>query len=115
MGLSLESLIGEFEFEQVMCHVDDWELRNLLEISNERFKENEKRIGRFRELLRGVGADVETTRKGEDGGEWEDPIVRRERKKAEGMRKSQLAKEAREASINIPESSVDLGFSQQNT
>ena len=74
MGLALESVIG-FENEgREICMVPEWQLKHLVEISNQRFVENTKRIGRFRTLLvemsvsgAGLGREV---RKGEDGGEW---------------------------------------------
>ena len=51
MGLALESVIG-FENEgREICMVPEWQLKHLVEISNQRFVENTKRIGRFRTLL----------------------------------------------------------------
>lgn len=75
MGLSLESIIGELgEDGKCVCKVSEEELRELVEIGNSRFGENEKRIARFRELLKG-----KEERKGEDGGVWEDAKTRGER------------------------------------
>lgn len=97
MGLTLESLIGYHSHGVEFCTVSPRELRNLIEISNARFGENEKRISRFRELLKKFSSeDVdEGKRKGEEGEQWEDAGARRERKKAEGLaRRKQLAKSA---------------------
>lgn len=90
----LESLVGVLEDEEPRCNVSEEYLETLLRISNERFSENEKRIRRFRDELQKTGyraGAVKDKRKG-DSGEWEDPALRKERKKAEGIRKSQLSK-----------------------
>lgn len=95
MGLALESLVGYSSNGQEFCSLSPGELKNLLEISNERFGENEKRIARFRELLNKLSNEEtdEGKRKGQEGEEWEDAGTRKERKKAEGLAKSQqLAK-----------------------
>ena len=87
MGLGLESLIGyEYENRQ-LCNVTEGHLRTLIELSNERFGENTKRISRFRTLLKKLSSEEtgDVKRKGQDGEEWEDPEVRRERKRAEGL------------------------------
>jgi tRNA wybutosine-synthesizing protein 3 len=98
MGLALESIIGIEENGNEICTVREWQLRTLLEISNERFLENTKRIERFRSLfmeLQSGGAAREIGKR-KEGDVWEDAQVRRERKRAEGLKRSQEAK--REAS-----------------
>lgn len=98
MGLALESIIGFEENGNEICTVREWQLRTLLEISNERFLENTKRIERFRSLfmeLQSGGAAREIGKR-KEGDVWEDAQVRRERKRAEGLKRSQEAK--REAS-----------------
>jgi len=117
-GTMLESLVGFFEDDEPKCNVQDTYLDTLLRISNERFCENERRIQRFRDELKKVGYGVDAVkdkRKG-DTGEWEDPNVRRERKKAEGIRKSKLAKKE---DIGAPADAEDISgleFSEeQNT
>ena len=111
MGLALESLIGYSSNEQEYCSLSSRELMNLLDISNERFGENKKRIARFRELLRKFSIEEpdEGKRKGQEGEEWEDAAARRERKKAEGLaKKQQLAKSMEE--WPIAEDLPDLGL-----
>ncbi|KAI1109631.1 methyltransferase TYW3-domain-containing protein [Nemania sp. NC0429] len=89
MGLSLESLVGVQEDGVTKCTVSDDYLGGLVRIANERFRENGKRIERFRTAL--LDASRGRPRKN-DGTEWEDAQVRRERKRAEGLRrKAELA------------------------
>ncbi|TVY52201.1 tRNA wybutosine-synthesizing protein [Lachnellula suecica] len=89
MGLALESLVGFEDDGREICMVPEWQLKTLLEISNERFVENTKRIERFRKLLGELGV-----MRGKEGEGWEDPQVRRERKRAEGLKRSQESKKA---------------------
>ncbi|KAI0391701.1 methyltransferase TYW3-domain-containing protein [Xylariaceae sp. FL0594] len=99
MGLSLESLIGHREgTTRTRCTVSDEYLRQLLDIANERFVENTKRIDRFRRaFLRETGHDESSNKRvvKSDGTMWEDADARRERKRAEGLRrKAELAAHA---------------------
>lgn len=62
-----------------------------MKIANERFEENTKRIARFAAAF----ADEMTPKikKAPDGGDWEDAAARRERMKADGLRrKAEMAK-----------------------
>jgi tRNA wybutosine-synthesizing protein 3 len=117
MGLSLESLIGYHSDGQELCTVSPIELKNLVEISNERFTENEKRILRFRELLRKLSCEGEEEgkRKGQEGEQWEDPDARRERKKAEGLIRSQQIKNAGDSQQQQGEETSGVQFSEQKT
>ncbi|EXM09590.1 hypothetical protein ACKRZS_010284 [Fusarium odoratissimum] len=86
MGLAFESLIGQ----QVDGHrqriVSPEYLQTLVQIANERFIENKKRIERFQNAFRdAISAPV--PRLNPEGQEWEDAAARRERKRAEGLRK----------------------------
>lgn len=100
MGLALESLIGFESDGQGICFVPESQLKVLLEVSNDRFVENTKRMERFRLLLKETGhVQQETRRKGMDGDEWEDPQARRERKRAEGLKISEAARQARSRDI----------------
>lgn len=112
MGLALESVIG-FECRgKEICMVPEYQLENLVELSNDRFKENSKRIERFRTLLRGPGkagpgkkGDIEV---------WEDAQARKARKKAEGLKKAQLMKQSPQGA---PKSSLDVAsvsFQEEN-
>ncbi|KAG8408658.1 hypothetical protein J3458_019679 [Metarhizium acridum] len=88
MGLGFESLVGhEFEGKRYAL-VSGSYLRALMDIGNERFSENTKRIERFR------GAFKENlARMGSDGRRWEDPAARKERMRAEGLRRKAMAAE----------------------
>ncbi|KAF4635911.1 hypothetical protein G7Y89_g2187 [Cudoniella acicularis] len=63
MGLALESLIGFEHDGQELCTVPEWQLKNLLEISNDRFVENTKRIERFRTLLKDFSGGAHEARR----------------------------------------------------
>ncbi|KAI1153792.1 methyltransferase TYW3-domain-containing protein [Nemania diffusa] len=83
MGLSFESLVGIQEDGVTKCTVSDDYLHSLVRIANERFEENRKRIERFRAAV----LDASHPSKKKDGIEWEDAQARRERKRAEGLRR----------------------------
>jgi tRNA wybutosine-synthesizing protein 3 len=114
MGLALESVIG-FEREgKQLCMVPEYQLGNLVEISNDRFKENTKRIERFRSFLQEMGKDA-PEKTGKDGEEWEDAKVRRERKRAEGLKRAQLMKQSDHQETDDTEELPDIGFLESNT
>jgi tRNA wybutosine-synthesizing protein 3 len=96
MGLGLESIIGFGQGEARLpdCTVSEESLETLVEQANERFIENTKRIERFRSLLKKSSSEEagEVKRKGQGGREWENQQVRRERKRAEGLMRSQQLK-----------------------
>lgn len=104
MGLGFESLIGhETSSGQRHCIVSAAYLRVLMGIANERFVENAKRIERFRvafrEALTGPPAKVSP-----DGGVWEDKDARRERKRAEGLkRRAEMEKQYQETGVHQTE------------
>ncbi|ROT40906.1 hypothetical protein SODALDRAFT_107491 [Sodiomyces alkalinus F11] len=91
MGLGFSSLVGyESANGTRRAAVSASYLRTLLEIGNTRFAENAKRIDRFRTALRDAVAGPAlrgTVKVGEDGIKWEDAAARRERKRAEGLRR----------------------------
>lgn len=100
-GLGLESLIGRETNQIKHCTVSGEYLRALVEIANERFAENARRIGRFRALLReATAAPGRGVRRGDGGGggggEWEDAEVRRERKRLEGLGRAEEVRRAKE-------------------
>ncbi|KAI9644358.1 hypothetical protein NHQ30_007715 [Ciborinia camelliae] len=125
MGLTLESLVGVYDekSEQGVCRVTDGQLGTLMRISNERFQENTKRIERFRVLLKEAMNPVEKKRVGENGEDWEDPRARKERKRAEGLRRAQEMREAKErseemmsrGSDELPLDSTPVDYSEINT
>ncbi|KAB5560081.1 tRNA wybutosine-synthesizing protein [Coniochaeta sp. 2T2.1] len=82
MGLGFESLVGVMDVAgRKRSLVSKGYLEMLVKIGNERFVENGRRIGRFLEELRNTGEDEG------DGEGKEDKEARRERKKAEGLRR----------------------------
>lgn len=110
MGLALESLVGFEADGRQVCTVSAESLRTLLEISNDRFRVNEERIARFREvLLQSTSTDAGP--KGPDGDkEWEDAEVRKERKRAEGLRRKEMLRGNKDDPIADPEDIVGLEF-----
>ncbi|KAF4905524.1 tRNA wybutosine-synthesizing protein 3 [Colletotrichum fructicola] len=113
MGLGLESLVGYVDDSNDTrhCTVSADYLRTLVDIANERFVENAARIARFRAALQDAAAGP-PARLGEGGAEWEDAAVRRERKRAEGLRRKEekmLAareKETQQGSESLVEENV---------
>lgn len=110
MGLALESLVGvQRGSGDIECTVSPAYLRTLLDISNERFAENAKRIRRFETA---VAEAMQPPRKS-DGSEWEDAAARRERKRAEGLRRKaeleeRAAREKEAAEDQDAEEALDL-------
>ncbi|OJD14832.1 hypothetical protein AJ78_04862 [Emergomyces pasteurianus Ep9510] len=114
-GLALESIIGshqrhtlvreETEEDTAKSVVSEDYLRMLLALANERFKTNANRRERFwaklKELCTGRPEDVPSKRAG-----WEDPEVRRQRKREEGLRRSIAAREAQSAQRD-PDTPID--------
>ena len=90
MGLTFESLVGVKDgCDRIQCTVTPAYLRTLVDIGNERFAENTRRIQRFRSaVLEAVAAPPASGPKIKgDGSVWEDAEARRERKKAEGLKR----------------------------
>jgi tRNA wybutosine-synthesizing protein 3 len=117
MGLTLESIVGLQYARAPNCTVTEENLEGLVDVANERFKENTKRIERFRELLKKLSCEESAMakRKGPDGEEWEDPRVRRERRKAEGLKRSHQIKDSRQVERLNDAETVDLQLLDQNT
>ncbi|KAI0454062.1 methyltransferase TYW3-domain-containing protein [Xylaria acuta] len=107
MGLSFESLIGVQEDGITRCTVSDDYLHGLLRIANERFEENRKRIERFRAAV----LEASYPPKKKDGTEWEDAQARRERKRAEGLRrKAELRGQSQRGEEMGAVGDVDIDF-----
>lgn len=98
-GLALESVIGYCEVGDddddgeepiIRSLVSEEYLRMLMDMSNERFEVNVDRKERFRAVLLDLyqGQKAKRSKSG-----WEDAEKRRERKRAEGLRRQQEAKE----------------------
>ncbi|KAK3695419.1 tRNA wybutosine-synthesizing protein 3 [Podospora appendiculata] len=91
MGLSFESLIGveastHDGASRRRCLVSPEYLKLLVQIANERFAENQKRIARFRAALNTAFAEEQEDRNVGAGG-WEDSKARSIRKREEGLRR----------------------------
>ncbi|KAI1638019.1 methyltransferase TYW3-domain-containing protein [Biscogniauxia mediterranea] len=110
MGLALESLVGVQHADSApTCTVPQEYLQTLLRVSNERFEENKKRITRFRAAI----LQAAEPPKKKDGSEWEDAQARRERKKAEGLRrKAELQSQQKQTGHddNVEEDRSALGL-----
>ncbi|PNP46493.1 hypothetical protein THARTR1_10727 [Trichoderma harzianum] len=92
MGLSLESLVGYQDSEgQRRRIVSAGYFKMLLQISNERFVENTKRIERFRSAINEAVLEPKSSsipkKLNPEGKEWEDAAARRERLRAEGLKR----------------------------
>jgi len=97
MGLSLESIIGfasSEDDERPTCFVPEEYLSILIETANTRFIENTKRIARFRKLLNELfsNSGKDAVRVKPDGSIWEDATARKERMRAEGLKRAEEAK-----------------------
>lgn len=86
MGLSFESLIGSETDGVRRLLVSPQYLKTLVQIANERFAENEKRIARFSAAVTAAFSPP----KDKEG--WEDAQARRERKREEGLRRREQLK-----------------------
>lgn len=93
-GLALESIIGycddddETDEPVIRSLVSEEYLQMLVALSNERFQVNSERRERFRTLMMELCSDRGGKGGGkEKNGNWEDAETRRERKRAEGLRK----------------------------
>lgn len=102
MGLSLESLIGYEAADgtrSLMVSPDYLDV--LMQISDQRFTENTRRIQRFTDAFRDAIAGP-PVRKNDAGGDWEDAAARRDRMRAEGLRrKAELAKKTPQAEAEL--------------
>lgn len=137
-GLAFESIIGYHEswdskdaFPDTVSINDDSNnsmnipivgasyLDALVNIANERFKENNRRIERFRYALQEEVSrySVSSNDKRDRKLDWEDTIVRRERKRAEGLKRAEKARQKKiagqgAAGDNVSDDSMSLGFAE---
>ncbi|GAB0137844.1 hypothetical protein EsDP_00006097 [Epichloe bromicola] len=103
-GLSFESLIG-YEVDGIQCSlVQETHLRMLMDIANERFSENAKRIARFREAFWEMVLEPRRVRLNPEGKQWENVATRRERMREEGLARK----------LALREGSVENGDEKQN-
>jgi tRNA wybutosine-synthesizing protein 3 len=106
-GLALESIVGIREYHSdgdvARSLVSEEYLRMLVDIAHERFKTNTQRVDRFRTKL----MELQSSSSKPQG--WEDPDVRRARKRMEGLqrKKDMEAANSKNLSTVVDE---DLGF-----
>lgn len=94
MGLSFSSIVAyATPSGEIKPMVPETYLRALVNIANERFVVNSQRTERFRRAL--LGLDVKAKEQADR--EWEPADVRKERKRAEGLRRKQELEMQREA------------------
>ncbi|KAL5611445.1 hypothetical protein BROUX41_000945 [Berkeleyomyces rouxiae] len=101
LGLSFESLLGHRRDgdSETTLYVPEGYLDIVMDLANERFIQNTRRIERFREAFEEAfsGPGLPRKKKGQDGEVWEDAEARRTRKREEGLRRQE---EARKAAIS---------------
>ena len=116
-GLAFESVVGASTFEAEERYNDDEDVNSLvteeylellLKLANERFKANSERMKRFEDELFGKQIRKETP--------WEDGETRRERKRAEGLRKQNSLREQAVTHVGNETVQLDAGgdSSQEN-
>lgn len=104
MGLSFESLIGT-EIDGVRRSIVPSEyFGTLMQIANERFAENQRRIARFGAALEAAFASPKEKEN------WEDAQARRDRKRQEGLRRREEVKKEKGEFVDEP--SLDLILQQ---
>lgn len=114
MGLAFESLIGHQVDGRHLRLVSPEYLGTLVSIANERFAENTKRIGRFRDAFR-EAVSAPAPRRNPEGEEWEDAAARRERKRAEGLRRKAELQNKREGRSSVGEDTPAEVEGQEHT
>jgi len=117
-GLSFESIIGYCEETSdgvepvIRSLVTEEYLRMLVALANERFTVNKSRMERFRsnflELYAAASSPV-TNKKSTKPPGWEDPQIRRETKRAEGLRRKAEAARLK-ASKYQDEAEIDINL-----
>lgn len=113
MGLAFESVIGMESDGRMLFMIPDEQFRYLLEVANQRFVENSKRIERFRSLLIETGGEGKPLpKRGAQNDEWEDAAARRERKRADGIRLAESLKKKKQedAHHNEQDDSFNTGI-----
>ncbi|KAK4247805.1 tRNA wybutosine-synthesizing protein [Corynascus novoguineensis] len=93
MGLSFESLIGVEKDGVRRLAVPPQYLKTLVQIGNERFIENKKRIARLSAALDAAFAPPKIKKN------WEDAQARRERKRQEGLRRQEELKKHKDTEV----------------
>jgi tRNA wybutosine-synthesizing protein 3 len=119
-GLALESVIGYCEYRNEEAQpvmrslVTEEYLRMLVALANDRFDVNKTRVARFRSSLldfyaKDLAADPSTSRK-KKLVDWEDPQARRERKRAEGLKRQAEKLRTQNPGPQHEEIDLDIGL-----
>ncbi|EEP79642.1 conserved hypothetical protein [Uncinocarpus reesii 1704] len=112
-GLAVESIIGYVDNDSadgeavVRSLVTEEYLHMLVLIANERFKTNYSRMDRFRTKLMALSTGSPSRMSSQNKG-WEDAGRRRERKRAEGLQRRELERQAAQAIEKPPESEDEI-------
>jgi tRNA wybutosine-synthesizing protein 3 len=114
MGLAFESLVGQQVDGRRQRIVSPEYLETLVQIANERFAENKKRIERFQNAFRDA-VSPPAPRRNPEGQEWEDAAARRERKRAEGLRKKAETKAKQEVDTSKEEDDLTNAGEQEQS
>ncbi|KAF2083206.1 hypothetical protein K490DRAFT_70042 [Saccharata proteae CBS 121410] len=108
IGLTFDSVIGyQSEDGRILPVVDESYLRSLVDLANSRFVVNAERIERFRsdlnkqQLRSEMGVNGMHPRSNSAKSDWEDPAIRRARKRAEGL-KHQRSIADKKSNANAP-------------
>lgn len=118
-GLSLESVIGYCDDEDgsveepvIRSLVSEEYLSMLIAMANERFGVNAERRERFRAGVMEACSPGQGENKGKGKGkpaDWEDPAVRRERKRMEGLMRKKLLEEQKASKPAGQDEDVEVG------
>ena len=104
-GLASDTVIGYRNPDGKMLNlVDESYLRTLVNIANDRFRVNGERINKFRCALR--DAYKNSNKSNTSFRDWEDPIARKERKRAEGLQRQIQKRNTRFAQAQSARDSV---------
>lgn len=102
-GLALESIVGLELNGRYICMIPEWQMRGLLLQANQRFRDNTQRINKFAKLLLERESKQEQISKSQShhnkkstsvSSNWEDPAVRKARKRQEGLDKAKIKAES---------------------
>lgn len=120
-GLALESVIGYCEYNNddseplMRSLVTEEYLRMLVALANERFEANKERVERFRSRLldlfeMGPNAASNPARRKKPS-DWENPQVRKERKRLEGLKRQAERSRQKESDSKRDEADIDMSIS----
>lgn len=108
-GLAFDSVVAYLDPSgTVTPMVEEGYLRTLLQVANERFEVNTERKQRFQEaLMHAITGGGKAGRESKEG--WEPAEERRERKRAEGLKKKAEMQQQRMASNDESREHEELG------